>query len=141
VIHTRIAKRIRFSEHFCRFTPVSLPYLRDSVAANNTRRTQDLTKHCAARYLQATLMSTSRDTRSCISSGTSIMPPGPIGRRGIVMGGCVRSCSRPFPFVDVSIDRCPLVVGGGGVDGLLGGVVGNGRVRRRSAREYWCVIK
>ena len=38
-------------------------------------------------------------------------------------------------------ERWPLVRGGGGDEGRFGGEVGKGRVRRRSAREYWWVMK
>lgn len=46
------------------------------------------------------------------------------------------STSRPLPFEEVKRwDILPFVMGGG-VDGRFGGEVGNGRVSRRSAREY-----
>jgi hypothetical protein len=55
---------------------------------------------------------------------------------GNLWGGidCDVSASFPFPLL------WPFVIGGG-VEGRLGAEIENGRVRRRSAREYWCVMK
>ena len=97
------------------------------------------TWHWAARYLHATLMSTSLDTLSCISSGTSIIPPGPMGSRGTEEDWGI-PLPLPFALTAMFPIELPLGIWGSGTAQVVG-MIENGRVRRRSAREYWWVIK
>lgn len=92
-------------------------------------------------------MSTSLDTFSCISSGTSIIPPGPMGNRVEGMPDGI-SFALPLAFAVVLaivlISPCPcpkpLVRGASAALGFKV-LVANGLVSRRSAREYWWVMK
>jgi hypothetical protein len=78
----RFTERVGFAKHLCCFRPVPLSDLGEIVQKREISAGIAMpgrTKHCAAKYLHATLISTNLETPSINSSGISIMPPGPIG--------------------------------------------------------------